>query len=310
MREIIVSFALIILLSKVLLSLSFTFAPPGFNFSKPSDFNFNAKSNLKVQVKNLVECILPTNPTPPLPISQTLNKSTEGSPDGKPRFIFKYNGTRIYNESCLGDAVKKDLIRKLYDASCMEYEMKIKYLGSFSCDASQHLECRKVGFEPNRPFAEQSTPIMKCLCPDYRRPETFINKSAGYYDYNRTICVLKLGQICKVDPKGHDKRLVWNDFDFDEDGDGTREGIDVVDLRPFPEVQACVENAFCFINDSKGLPIPESSRNKCVCEAGYFPGGNGECVFGREEPNPWILLLAFFIFIIALIAIIGDAFTY
>ncbi|ODN06388.1 putative cryptochrome DASH [Orchesella cincta] len=267
-----------------------------------------------VQVKNLVECIEPTPtstpPPPPLPISITLHKSTDGSPDGKERFVFKYNGARKHEESCLGDAFKKDLIRKLYDASCMEYDLKIKYLESFSCDASRHLECRKVGFEPNRPFAEQSTPIMKCLCPDYRKPETFINESAGYYDPNRNICVLKLGQICKVNPRGHDKRLVWNDFDFDEDGDGTREGIDVVDLRPIPEVQACVEHAFCFIDDNRGLPIPETSRNKCVCEAGYFPGENGECVLGREPTNPMGAWLAFIIFITGLTALIGDALTY
>lgn len=153
-------------------------------------------------------------------ISETLNKSTKGSPDGKERFVFEYIGTRLYNQSCFGDTYKRDIIRRLYDAVCVTYEEKVKFLDLFSCNATQNLECRQVGVEPIREFAEQATPVMHCLCPDYNKSQAYLtDKSRGYYDFGRKECVLKTGQLCTVNPKPLDERLHWNDFDYDDNED-------------------------------------------------------------------------------------------
>lgn len=111
----------------------------------------------------------------------------------------------------------------------MEYEDKVKFLDALSCNADQNLECRQVGVEPLRQFAEQATPIMRCLCPDYSKSQAYLSDDTkGFFDKERRQCVLRTGLRCVVTPRHLDARLIWNDFDYDSNNDGKAEGIGII----------------------------------------------------------------------------------
>jgi len=270
----------------------------------PKDFNFHNKTAfLKCQVRALVKCIEDTlsqhpDPEKPLPFNPpdrpTLRRTKEG-------FVFEYNGKRGYEESCLGDGYKRDIFQRLYDAGCVSYEDKIKYLESFSCDARKNLECRQTGDEKERQFAEQATPVMKCLCPDYDKPQTYIkNITKGYYDKKLGTCVLKVGQICEFKaPQGLDERFKWADEDF-KDKVAKTQGITIFDKRPYSPLYPCVNNSFCNVDvkSAMGLHLPQIYSKRCVCKHKYFQMEDGECGKKREDPTTVGVLIAMILVLI------------